>query len=195
MKHLLQYVLNLTGLFLPEPPIMDTSSFPSLPSDHPASIQLSSWLSAFNTQDKDTLLTYHNSNFSYTTVKSPLVDIDRELTFFEMTGGFHVADIEETHTPSKVVAVIIEKNERQNRHQYWRVEMEVDVEKENYPVTGFGIRAINTPLKLIPEDDPRRERYEKAYKTLTGMSALSFMCLDLFISKFPLTQSPMCEFP
>jgi len=68
--------------------------------------------------------------------------------------------------------------------------MEVDV--ENYPVTGFGIRAINTPLRLILEGDERRERYEKAYKALTSMENLPFECFCLFILKLALTHILEC---
>jgi hypothetical protein len=47
--------------------------------------------------------------------------------------------------------------------------MKVDISKSNYPVMAFEIHAIHTPLKLIRQDDPRRPKYEKAYRALTSV--------------------------
>lgn len=86
-----------------------------------------------------------------------------------MTGGFRIADIETTSTPSSVVVVLQDKNRREYGCRYNRVSMEVDTSKSNYPVTAFDIHVINTPLKLIPRDDSRRPKCEKAYRPLTSV--------------------------
>lgn len=86
-----------------------------------------------------------------------------------MTGGFRIANVETTSTASSVVAVLQDKNGRKYGRRYCRVSMEVDILKSNYPVTAFDIHAINTPLKLIPRDDSRRPKHEKAYRPLTSV--------------------------
>jgi hypothetical protein len=169
MKGLLQSILTFAGILRPELPSVDESSFPSLPSDHPASIQLSAWLVAFNTGDKEMLLTYHKSNFPYNVAGNDIRGIQDELELARMTGGFRIADIESTSAPSSIAVVLQGKNRRNYGRRYDRVSIEVDISKSNYLVTAFEIHAINTPLKLIRQDDPRRPKYEKAYRPLTGV--------------------------
>jgi hypothetical protein len=169
MKGLLQSILTFAGILRPELPSLDESSLPSLPSDHPASIQLSAWLEAFNIGDKEKLLTYHKSNFPYNIIGNDIRGIQGELELAQMTGGFRIADIESTSAPSSVVVVLQGKNRRNYGRRYDRVSMEVDISKPNHPVTAFEIHAINTPLKLIRQGDPRRSTYEKAYRPLTSV--------------------------
>ncbi|KAH8765178.1 ClpP/crotonase-like domain-containing protein [Hyaloscypha finlandica] len=169
MKGLLQSILTFAGILRPELPSMDESSLPSLPSDHPASIQLSAWLEAFNIGDKEKLLTYHKSNFPYNIIGNDIRGIQDELELARMTGGFRIADIESTSAPPTVVVVLQGKNRRNYGRRYDRVSMEVDISKPNNPVMAFEINAINTPLKLIRQGDPRRSTYEKAYRPLTSV--------------------------
>lgn len=169
MKGLFQSILTFAGIFRPELPRIDERSSPSLPSNHPASIQLSSWLVAFNTRDKETLLAYHKSNFPYNVAGIDIGGIQDELELARLTGGYRIADVESTSTPSSVVVVLQDKNRRKYGRRYDRVSMEVDISKSNYPVRVFEIRAINTPLKLVRQDDPRRPKYEKAYRPLTNV--------------------------
>jgi hypothetical protein len=169
MKGLFQSVLTFAGIFRPELPSTDEASFPSLPSNHPASIQLSAWLVAFNACDKETLLAYHKSNFPYNVAGNDIGGIQDELELARMTGGFRIADVESTSTPSSVVVVLQDKNRRKYGRRYGQVSIQVDISKSNYPVTAFEIHAINTPLKLIRQDDPRRPKYEKAYRPLTSV--------------------------
>jgi hypothetical protein len=49
---------------------------------------------------------------------------------------------------------------------YARVSILVDDSKADYPVTELKINAINTPLKFIPEDNPRRPGFEKTLRLL-----------------------------
>jgi hypothetical protein len=166
MRGLLQSILSLAGIFGPQFANATNSLFPSLPSDHPASIQCSAWLAAFNTANRETLATYHNdSTFPYSVASRDIRGVERELGLAQMTGGFSVADIESISSPSSVVVVLKEKN----RPQYARMAMLVDVSKPNYPVTNFEIRPIITPIKFIPNDDPRRPQYEKALRPLNPL--------------------------
>ncbi|KAF2096171.1 ClpP/crotonase [Rhizodiscina lignyota] len=139
-------------------------AYPTLPSDHPASIQFSAWLTVFNRADKQALLEYHTGPaFPYSAASHDVDDINRELRLAKATGGFDVVDIESISEPSTVVVVMKEKL----RPQYARASMVVDVSKDIHPVTKFGIHPITTPIKFIPKDDPRRPRYEKALHPLT----------------------------
>jgi hypothetical protein len=90
--------------------------------------------------------------------------INHELILAKSSGGFDIMEIESVSDPSTVVVVMKEKN----RPQYARATMVVDVSKDIYPATKFDIGPIITPIKFIPEDDPRRPRYEKALKPLTA---------------------------
>jgi hypothetical protein len=165
---LLQSILSIAGVLgpqLPTHPSMAELSFPSLPLDHPASIQFSAWLSAFNTADKETLLAYHSiSNFPYSVASRDIGNINNELGLAQVTGGFHVADVESSSEPSTVLVVLKEKK----REHYARASMAVDISKPNNPVTKFVIHPTITPIKFIPKDDPRRPRHEKALAPLTA---------------------------
>src|SRR3982074_3194205 len=102
-------ILSAAGILGPQlttsPTIM--SSLPSLPSDHPASIQFSAWLSAFNTADKETLVNYHSdSTFPSSVLSGDIGSLDRELGLARMTGGFDVADVESSSEPSSVVVIL-----------------------------------------------------------------------------------------
>jgi hypothetical protein len=141
-------------------------STPSLPRDHPASIQFSAWLTAFNSGDQDTFTAYYNKSiFPYAVTSKDLSDIkslQAELSLEQASGGFDIVDIEDTSSPASAVIVL----KRKQRPIHVRVSISVNVSEAHYPVTEFRINAINTPLRLVPEDDPRRPQYEKALKLL-----------------------------
>ena len=144
---------------------MGSSSYPSLPSDQPASIQLAAWLKVFNTGDRKALLEYHSGvPFPYSVASRNLASIENEVGLAKASGGFNVADVESVSDPSTVIVVLKEKT----RPQYARATMVVDATKDSYPATKFHINPIITPIKFIPEDDPRRPRYEKALQALTA---------------------------
>jgi hypothetical protein len=152
-----QTILQVAGLMGP--------LYPSLPSDHPASIQFSAWLSVFNTADEKALLEYHTGPaFPYSVASRDVANINRELGLAKGTGGFDVVDIESISDPSTVVVVMKERRD-EARPQYARATMVVDVSKDNFPATKFDIGPIITPIKFVPEED--RPRYEKALKSLT----------------------------
>ena len=162
MKGILQTILPVVGILVPHSISMAGTSLP-LPNDHPASIQFSAWLTAFNTGDRDVLAAYHNnSTFPYSVASRDVRGLDHEFGLARASGGFDVVDIESL--PSDSMAVIVLKERK--RSIYGRVSITVDVSKDEYPVTEFKINPIITPIKFIPEDDPRRSYYEKALRPL-----------------------------
>lgn len=168
---LLQSILSLVGLAaFPTSPNMAESPVPSLPPNHPASIQFSAWLSAFNTGEKDTLLAYHTDlTFPLSVLKEDLEDVDHEARLAKGSGGFDIAMVESSNDPSFVVVVLKEKKERSGTlpgHFYGRANMTVDTSKETYPATKFRINRCVTPIGLIPKDDPRRPEFERALEPL-----------------------------
>ncbi|KAH8585950.1 hypothetical protein B0O99DRAFT_602884 [Bisporella sp. PMI_857] len=155
--------LGVTGLHIPADPMSLKLSYPAIPLNHPALIQFTSWLKAFNTGDKKILLEYHSGpDFPYSVGSQDIANINRELDFAHWFGGFNIAEVESSSESATVVVVLKEKD----RPQYVRSTMVVDISQPNYPVTEFDIHAIITPIKFTPKDNPRRARYEKALKPL-----------------------------
>jgi hypothetical protein len=163
MKGIIQIILRVAGTLVPHFNIMVDPSTSSLPNDHPASIQFSAWLTAFNTGDKDVLASYHShAVFPYSVASPDIKGLNREYGLAQASGGFDVVDIESVELPSSAVIVVKEKK----RPFYARVSILVDDAKANYPVEEFRINPIVTPIKFIPEDDPRRRKFEKALRPL-----------------------------
>lgn len=105
----LQAIMSVTGLA----PQLSNPTQPRLPLDHPASMQFSAWLNAFNTIDKATITAYHtNLSFPLSAWEGHLPshdNTDRLLMFSEITGGFDVVKVESVDEPSFVVVVMKEK--------------------------------------------------------------------------------------
>jgi hypothetical protein len=138
-----------------------------LPSGNLASNQFSAWLKAFNTQDRETILAYHEKHFSYSVDSSHMDDIERQTMLAEFTGGFDVGDIVDSNNDSKdspphVLTVTL--HSRQNLF-YAKAKMTVDPKNESHPVIKFQIHPTNTPLRFVPDD--RKEEYERALAPLT----------------------------
>ena len=167
MINIFRSLIGTAGMLIPQLhmfPGMSNSPCPSLPAGHPACTQFSAWLTAFNTIDRDTLLSYHtDSTFPYSVASRDISSPDLELSLAYFTGGFNVAEIDSRSEPFSVIATLREKN----NPSYARVTMLVDVYRPNYPATKFNIHPIITPIKFIPKDSPRRGEYEKALKPLT----------------------------
>jgi N-terminal domain of Peptidase_S41 in eukaryotic IRBP len=165
MKGLIQTLLRAIGILTPQLGTMANTSLPSLSEDHPASIQFSAWLTAFNTGDKDVLAAYHSDSvFPYSVASKDIKALDREYGLAQASGGFDVVDIESSSSPSVLKVVMKERK----RPIYARVCITVDISKKAYPVTEFKINPVPKPPKLISEDDPRRLVYEKALRPLDG---------------------------
>jgi hypothetical protein len=166
MKEILPTILRVVGTLIPHFSTMPDSSLP-LPNDHPAFIQFSAWLAAFNTGDRDVLAAYHsNSVFPYAVASRDIKGLNREVALAQASGGFNVVDIESVTSPSSAVFVMKENK----RPIYARVSITVNVSGDKYPVTEFKINPIVTPLKFVlkfmSEDDPRRSSYEKGLRPL-----------------------------
>ena len=136
--------------------------------DSPASIQFSAWLAAFNSHNRTTLLAYHATHFPYDVASPDVSNIEREMLLSAMTGGFDVIDILNASGAGRVsdvlstIDVILREKEQRG---YARAMMQVDLHKDDYPVTKFEINPTHTPIELVPED--RKEEFEKALTPLT----------------------------
>lgn len=163
MKGIIQNILRVAGNLVPHFNTMANHSAPSLPTDHPASIQFLAWLTSFNNGDRAVLAAYHSDSiFPYSVASRDIKGLDREYGLAQASGGFDVVDIESVELPSSAVIVIKEKK----RPIYARVSILVDDAKANYPVEEFRINPIVTPIKFIPKDDPRWPSFEKALRPL-----------------------------
>lgn len=160
----LQSFLSVAGLA--SVPYLSNSPQPSLTSNHPASIQFSAWLSAFNTGNRETILAYHTDlSFPVSVLEGPIQGGDNVVMFARLSGGFDIAKVESIDNPSYVVVVM---RARSNR-QYIRANMSVDISRSTYPATKLHFTPTITPLDLIPQDDPRRPDYERAMAPLTSV--------------------------
>src|SRR3954454_11391128 len=89
--------------------------------DTPAARQLASWLTAFNSGDRATILAYHDRYFPYSAASRDVADVERELSLSRGTGGFDVRKIEQL-TATTLTAYLKERH----RSQFARVSLEVD---------------------------------------------------------------------
>jgi hypothetical protein len=140
-----------------------STTLEKLPSENLASAQFSAWLTAFNTQDCDTLLAYHEMHFPYAVASRDVQSIDHEIGLSMNVGGFDVADVVESDIGQKDVLTVILR-ERTNR-RYAKARMRVGPDSEGHPVVEFDINPIRTPLKFVPDDE--KEQYERALAPLT----------------------------
>jgi hypothetical protein len=133
-----------------------------LRSDNAAWRQFTAWLTAFNTQDRDTLLAYHNTYFPYDVASSDVENIGRELALSQATGGFSIVDVlTPSDTDMRLTVLLHEKN----RPQYACSMIQVDPHKYGNPVTKFEIHPTTTPIEFVPDD--RKEEYQRALQPLT----------------------------
>src|SRR5438552_3577717 len=89
--------------------------------DTPAAGQLASWLTAFNSADRATILAYHDRYFPYSAASHDVADVETELDLSRGTGGFDVRKIEQ-FTATRLMAYLKERR----RPQFARVSLEVD---------------------------------------------------------------------
>ena len=84
--------------------------------DTPAGRQTAAWLEVFNTGNRETYRDFLQKNFP-----SRLQNLDQEMGFREMTGGFEFRKAEES-TPTKLVALVQERLS----DQFARLALEVE---------------------------------------------------------------------
>ncbi|KAH8658123.1 ClpP/crotonase-like domain-containing protein [Xylariales sp. PMI_506] len=166
LPEVIQFIVGMTGIWSPDPIYRP---------DHPASIQFSAWLSAFNSGDPEKLKDYHQPDvFPYSAANRDISTPKNELALSKASGGFNAVLVKSDSDPENLVVYIKEKN----RPIHARVNITVDMTDDRLPVKSFVIGPVSTPLELIPKDDPRREEYEKAYTKLN--STLRLKVIDGF---------------
>jgi CubicO group peptidase (beta-lactamase class C family) len=106
--------------------------------DTPAGRQAGAWLQAFNGGDRGVFLAFLEKNYP-TRAKN----IDRDMDFRKMTGGFDVRKVEDASTPTKVVALVQERDS----DQFARMTVEVAA-SDPYVITQMGIQAIPRPAEF-----------------------------------------------
>jgi hypothetical protein len=117
------------------------------PEQTPAAQQLASWLSAFNSADRATILAYHDRHFPYSAASRDVADIDSELGLRGATGGFELRKTEPV-TATSLTAYLKERR----RMQFARVQLEVDG-KPPHRVLRFEIGPIPTPDGLLTPEE------------------------------------------
>ncbi|HZQ96209.1 MAG TPA: serine hydrolase domain-containing protein [Candidatus Sulfotelmatobacter sp.] len=107
------------------------------PPDTAAGRQCTAWLQAFNRGDHDSLQQYLEKSFP-----ARLKDLDRELSFRTMTGGFDLKKVEES-SPAKLVALLQERSS----DQVARLTCEVGSD-EPHQISNLELAAIPRPADL-----------------------------------------------
>jgi hypothetical protein len=113
------------------------------PADTPAARQLASWLTAFNSADRATLLAFHDRYFPYSAASRDVADVDRELGLCRATGGFDLRKTEQL-TATTLTAYLKERR----RLGFARVSLEVD-STPPHKVSRFEIGPIPPPEGLL----------------------------------------------
>lgn len=143
----------------------DKSTATVLSLDSPVSIQFSAWLAAFNSHNRATLLAYHATHFPYDVASPDVSNIQREMLLSTTTGGFDVIEILNGFGAGDTLFTIDVILREKKWLTYARAMMQVDLHKDDHPVTKFEINPTHTPIKLVPED--RKEEFKKALAPLT----------------------------
>ena len=102
--------------------------------DTPAGHQGTAWLETFNMGNRESYRDFLQKNFP-----SRLQNLDQELGFREMTGGFELRKLEES-TPTKLVALVQERLS----DQFARLTLEVEA-GEPHHIVDIDLRAIPRP--------------------------------------------------
>lgn len=106
--------------------------------DTPAAHQYTAWLQAFNSGDRDAYRAFLEKN-----LPARAKNIDQEMSFRRMTGGFDLKKIEDASTPTKLVALLQERNS----DQMGRLTIEV-APADPHAITSLGMRAIPRPAEF-----------------------------------------------
>jgi len=122
-------------------------------------VQFSRWLSAFNSANRETLLSYHEQHFPYSAASADVATIDREHGLSLGTHGFTEREVEKSSPTS--LSVLLEER---GRPQFARVSLEVDADPP-HRVARFQIGPIPTPPQFLSKaeldqrrlDGPRRQ--------------------------------------
>lgn len=96
--------------------------------------QFAAWLQAFNRGERDAYRSFLEQNFP-----SRAKNLDQDVAFREMTGGFELRKVEES-TPAKLVALVQERTS----DQFARLTLEVQAAAPSQ-ITSLSLRAIPRP--------------------------------------------------
>jgi len=106
--------------------------------DTPAGKAFQGWLDAFNSADGAAYRDFVHKNWP-----SGVKSLDQILGFRAMTGGFDLRKIDGASTPSKLVALVQERDS----DQFGQLTLEVDA-SEPHQIIHFGVRAIPRPAEF-----------------------------------------------
>ncbi len=106
--------------------------------DTPAGRQTGAWLQAFDGGDRAAFLAFLEKNYP-----SRVTNVDRDMDFRKMTGGFDLRKVEDASTPTKLIALVQERAS----DQFARMTVEVAA-SDPYAMTQMGIRAIPRPAEF-----------------------------------------------
>jgi CubicO group peptidase (beta-lactamase class C family) len=106
--------------------------------DTPTGRQMGAWLQAFDVGDRAAFLAFLEKNYP-----SRAKNVDQDMNFRKMTGGFDLRKVEDALTPTKVVALVQERNS----DQFARMTVEVAA-ADPYAITKMGILAIPRPAEF-----------------------------------------------
>lgn len=109
------------------------TQFPDTPAGH----QAAGWLAAFNRGDKDAFREFLQKNFP-----SRLERLEGAMEFRQATGGFDLKKVEES-TPTKVVALVQERNS----DQMARMTLEVE-SAEPHQISKMELQAVPRPAEF-----------------------------------------------
>jgi len=106
--------------------------------DTPAGRQTAAWLEVFNTGNRESYRDFLQKNFP-----SRLQNLEQEMGFREMTGGFELRKAEES-TPTKLLALVQERLS----DQFARLTLEVEAGEPHHIIINIDLRAIPRPAEF-----------------------------------------------
>ncbi len=147
-----------------------TSCASAMPVDFPATPagrQAAAWLDTFNTGNRDSLKNFLSKNFP-----SRAEDVDQEMGFREMTGGFDLRKVEES-TPTKLTALVQERTsdqfarlvlevEGKEPHQIISLDLRVTSRPAEFPLPHLAESALLTAVEKRLNDDSAADRFAGA---------------------------------
>ena len=105
--------------------------------DTPAGRQLSGWLAAFNSGNRDSLRLFYEQQYP-----SAVGRVDQMLNFHERTGGFHFIKLSES-APNRIVAYVKERAS----DQFATATLDVDSAPPHH-ISGLQLNAIERPAEF-----------------------------------------------
>lgn len=126
------------------------------PGDDPAGQQLTAWLTAFNSNDQNTLVNYHDHHFPYSVASRDVDDVESEIRLGRATGGFEIRKVEQV-TAFRLTAYLKERS----RPGFARVRLEVE-SRPPYKMLSFDIGPIPASDELLTPEERVLQRVDPA---------------------------------